>query len=170
MALPASTSPHSFLDISGYTIVEQLYLGSRTAVYRAVETDQQRPVVIKVLRKEYPSFGELVQFRNQYAIAKNLPIPGIISPLSLEPRGNGYALVMPDWGGIALSKYLEQQRTLPWSEVLGIALQLAEILHDLAQHRVVHKDIKPANILIQKSGSEFLDSMFCAPIVNDLPI
>ncbi|GAB4131383.1 MAG: hypothetical protein Fur0046_00300 [Cyanobacteria bacterium J069] len=45
----ASTSPQVLAAISGYAIVEQLYLGSRTAVYRAVETATQRPVIIKVL-------------------------------------------------------------------------------------------------------------------------
>ncbi len=139
----ANTCPH----ISGYAIVEQLYLGSRTAVYRALQTATQRPVVIKVLQRDYPSLGELVQFRNQYAITKNLSIAGIAQPLSLEPVGSRYALVMEDWGGVALAKYLQQQ-TLDLSEVLAIAIQIADILHDLIQHRVVHKDIKPANILI----------------------
>jgi PAS domain S-box-containing protein len=148
MALSANTFPHPFPEIAGYTLTEQLYLGSRTAVYRAVQTATQRPVVIKVLRRDYPSFGELVQFRNQYTITQNLPIPGIAQPLSLEPVGSGYALVMEDWGGVALGKYLQQQ-SLDLTEVLAISLQLGDILHDLGQHRVVHKDIKPANILIQ---------------------
>jgi serine/threonine protein kinase len=143
-----SNSSQSGAEISGYQLVEQLYLGSRTAVYRAVQLATQRPVVIKVLRRDYPSFGELVQFRNQYTITKNLPIPGIVQPLSLEPVGSSYALVMEDWGGVALGKYLQQQ-SLDLTEVLAIALQIADILHELIQHRVVHKDIKPANILIQ---------------------
>ncbi len=147
MTSPTSTSPHVLPEISGYGIVEQLYLGSRTAVYRAVQTAQQRPVVIKVLRREYPSFGELMQFRNQYTIAKNLPIAGIVQPLSLEPLGNSYALVMEDFGGVSLSKYGKEQ-SLELIQVLAIALQIADILHDLCQHRVVHKDIKPTNILI----------------------
>jgi predicted ATPase/signal transduction histidine kinase len=147
MTLTANTSPHSIPEIYGYAIVERLYLGSRTAVYRAIQVLSQRPVVIKVLRRDYPSFGELVQFRNQYAIAKNLPIPGIVQPLSLEPWGSGYALVMEDDGDVALGKYVQQQQ-LVLTDVLAIAIQVADILHDLAQHRVVHKDIKPANILI----------------------
>ena len=134
-------------DISGYVITEKLYVGPRTAVYRAVQTDSQRPVVIKVLQQAYPSFGELVQFRNQYTIAKNLPIPGIVQPLSLEPLGSSYALVMEYWGGVSLCKYTEQ-RSLDLVDVLAIALQLTDILHDLCQHQVVHKDIKPDNILI----------------------
>ena len=149
---PAITS-NSCPEIDGYAIVEQLYIGSRTAVYRAMQTAQQRQVVIKVLRRDYPSFGELVQFRNQYTIAKNLPIPGIIEPLSLEPVGSSYALVMEDWGGVSLGTYIQQQ-SLNLIEVLTIALQIADVLHDLSQHGVVHKDIKPANILIHPESKQ----------------
>ena len=140
-------------DISGYIVTERLYLGTRTAVYRAVQTDSQRPVVIKVLRQAYPSFGELVQFRNQYTIAKNLPSAGIVRPLSLESVGSGYALVMEDFGGISLGQYIQQQ-SLDLIDVLAIALQLAEILEDLGQHHVVHKDIKPDNILIRPESKQ----------------
>jgi len=147
-----STAPQ-FPEISGYTITEQLYLGSRTAVYRAVHDNQQLPVVIKVLQREYPTFGELVQFSNQYAIAKNLPIAGIIQPLNLETFGNGYALVMPDWGGISLEKYIRQHQ-LDLSEQLAIALQITNILQDLHSFRVIHKDIKPANILIHPESKQ----------------
>lgn len=140
-------------EIPGYTITEQLYLGSRTAVYRAIHKSQQFPVVIKVLQREYPTFGELVQFRNQYAIAKNLPIAGIIQPLSLEQFGNGYALVMADCGGISLEKYIGQQ-PLDLTQKLAIALQITDILHELHQYRVIHKDIKPANILIHPESKQ----------------
>lgn len=153
MTLAANTSSHLPPDIPGYTIVEQLYLGSRTVVYRAVKTAQQLPVIIKVLRREYPSFGELVQFRNQYTIAHHLPIAGIVRPLSLEQLGSGYALVMEDNAGISLAKYLQQQ-SLDLTEVLTIALQLADILHALSQYRVIHKDIKPANILIHPESKQ----------------
>lgn len=148
-----STLSHPFPHIARYTIVEELYLGSRTVVYRAVPTNSSLVVVIKVLRREYPSFGELVQFRNQYTIAKNLPISGIIQPLSLEPLGSGYALVIEDCGGVSLSKYIQQQ-SLDLTEVLAIAIQIADILHDLCQHGVVHKDVKPANILIHPESKQ----------------
>ena len=140
-------------DISGYIITERLYIGSRTAVYRAVQADSQRPVVIKILRQAYPSFGELVQFRNQYTIAKNLPSAGIVRPLSLESVGSGYALVMEDFGGISLGQYIQQQ-SLDLIDVLAIALQLAEIFEDLCQYHVVHKDIKPDNILIHPESKQ----------------
>ncbi len=140
-------------EISGYIITEQLYLGSRILVYRGVRYNQQLFVAIKVLQRKYPTFGELVQFRNQYAITKNLSIGGIIQPLSLETFGNGYALVMPDWGGISLDKYIQQQ-SLDLTEKLAIALQITDILHELHQHRIIHKDIKLANILIHPESKQ----------------
>ncbi|MBD2192387.1 serine/threonine protein kinase, partial [Limnothrix sp. FACHB-1088] len=153
MTTATRVSEQSIPNIPGYTITEQLYRGSRTAVYRAVQDGDQRSVVLKILLSDYPTFGELVQFRNQYAIAKNLNLSGIIHPLTLQPFGNGYVLVMEDWGGLSLNQYLQQHR-LNWVEVLKIALQLTTILHDLHQQRVIHKDIKPANILIDSASKE----------------
>ncbi|MEH2376985.1 trifunctional serine/threonine-protein kinase/ATP-binding protein/sensor histidine kinase [Nostoc sp.] len=135
------------VTIAGYEIIEQLYSGSRTQVYRAVRQDDRLAVVIKLLKQEYPTFSELVQFRNQYAIAKNLDIPRIIKPYTLEPDRNGYALVMEDFGGISLREFT-QGRPLTLEQFFAIALQLIDTLQQLHQQRVIHKDIKPANILI----------------------
>ncbi|WP_341528191.1 serine/threonine-protein kinase [Nostoc sp. UHCC 0302] len=135
------------VDLVGYEIIEQLYSGSRTEVYRAVRESDRQPVVIKLLKRQYPTFSELVQFRNQYAIAKNLEIPGIIKPHSLEPYGNGYTLVMEDCGGISLRQFTQGQ-PLKLDQFLPIAIQLADTLYQLHQQRVIHKDIKPTNILI----------------------
>ena len=148
-----ATVSNNLPQIPGYSIVEQLYTGSRTAVYRAIQVHQQQPVIIKVLQHEYPNFSELVQFRNQYTIAKNLATSGIVHPLRLEPWHNSFALVMEDVGGLSLQQYT-QNKSLDWLEVLAIALQLADTLNDLVQHRVVHKDIKPANILISPQSKQ----------------
>ncbi|MBO3460734.1 trifunctional serine/threonine-protein kinase/ATP-binding protein/sensor histidine kinase [Aetokthonos hydrillicola Thurmond2011] len=153
MRLANNTHTNPLPVLSGYEIVEQLYAGNRTIVYRAVEELSQRPVVIKLLQQDYPSFYDLLRFRNQYTIAKNLNLPGVIRPDCLLPYGNGYALVMEDFGGIALSEYI-QAHTLKLLDSLAIALQLSEILHDLYQNRVIHKDIKPANILIHPESKQ----------------
>lgn len=140
-------SAPQFPELSGYTLVESLYLGSRTVVYRGVQQAEQRAVVIKMLRHDYPSFSELVQFRNQYAIAKNLNLPSIVQPLNLVPYANGYALITEDTGGISLQHYL-QTAPLTLEQFWPIALQIVDILYQLYQQRIIHKDVKPANILI----------------------
>ncbi|MEM9925493.1 MAG: AAA family ATPase [Cyanobacteria bacterium P01_D01_bin.50] len=141
------------VNIQGYHVNEQLYNGSRTLVYRAIRENDQKPVVIKLLKNTYPNFNELLQFRNQYTIAKNLNIPGIIIPYSLEAYQNSYALVMEDFGGVSLREYIqtsnvETLHVTSLENILGIALKITDILHNLHQNRVIHKDIKPDNILI----------------------
>ncbi|TAF41488.1 MAG: serine/threonine-protein kinase PknK, partial [Oscillatoriales cyanobacterium] len=138
---------HSAIALFDYDIAEQLYSGSRTLVYRAVRKADQQPVVIKLLSNEHPSFSELVQFRNQYTIAKNLNCPGIIQSYGLEPYRNGYAMVMEDFGGISLGQFA-LGKPLCLDVFYPIALQIADILHHLYRNRIIHKDIKLANILI----------------------
>ncbi|MCC5899213.1 MAG: AAA family ATPase [Phormidium sp. BM_Day4_Bin.17] len=137
----------AFPHLPGYTLLKQLYLGSRTVTYRGIQQRDRRPVVIKLLRTERPSFADLMQFRNQYAIAKSLDSPGILQPLSLDPAGHRYALIMEDWGGVSLNNY-SQDHPLELAQTLAIAIQVAQILQDIHQQRIIHKDIKPANLLI----------------------
>ncbi|AFZ06422.1 multi-sensor signal transduction multi-kinase [Oscillatoria nigro-viridis PCC 7112] len=133
--------------ISGYHLGEQLYCGSRTLVYRALRETDRLPVVIKLLNRDYPTFSELLQFRNQYTIAKNLRLPGVVEPYNLESYRHSYALVMEDFGGISLRDYA-QEASLTLAEILAIVIQITDILNGLYQNRVIHKDIKPANVLI----------------------
>ena len=135
------------LNLRGYHGHELVYAGSRTLVYRGVRTRDRHPVVIKVLRNPYPSVKELVQFRNQYIIARELQHPHIVQLLALERYGNAYALIMPDSGAIALSEYCTSSQ-LSLRDTLNISLQLVDALHYLNQQDIIHKDIKPANIII----------------------
>ncbi|MEH2119174.1 ATP-binding sensor histidine kinase [Nostoc sp.] len=138
----------TLVTIPGYKVKEQLYNGSKTLVYRGYrETDSLR-VVIKLLKNPYPGFSELVQFRNQYTIAKNLNSPLIIQTYSLEPYQNGYVLVMEDFGGISLKELGIGSTLQNLTEFLQIAIALCNILDILYCDRIIHKDIKPANILI----------------------
>ncbi|HBE36567.1 MAG TPA: serine/threonine protein kinase, partial [Cyanobacteria bacterium UBA11368] len=143
----------SAIALPGYRIIEQIYSSTRTLVYRGQRIKDQTPVVIKLLRSDYPSFHELVQFRNQYTIAKNLDLPGILKTYSLENFRNGYALVMEDMGGISLKQYTASHN-LSLAEFLAIAIQIVSTLEGLYRNRVIHKDIKPANILINPTTLE----------------
>lgn len=189
------------LKLTGYQIFREIYASTRTLVYQGIREQDQKPVVIKLLRRKYPSFKELLQLRNQYTIAKNLKLEGIIKPYSLEPYKNSYALVMEDFGGISLKDYLNHLKTqnsslwasptgscytsshkdtsvafvfspysrvgvsdrtqeaqercaMPLQQFLHIAIQIASTLQELYRNRVIHKDIKPANILINPTTVE----------------
>ena len=144
---------NTLTTIGGYSNLQLLHDSRRTIVYRGLQNESKQPVVIKLLKQEYPTFRELVNFRNQYVIAKNLDVPGVVKPLALENYGLGFALVMPDFGGISLSDYIAKQ-TISVSEFLRVAIALCGILEGLYRHRVIHKDIKPANILIHPETLE----------------
>ncbi|MCC3407638.1 MAG: AAA family ATPase [Microcoleus sp. PH2017_10_PVI_O_A] len=141
------------LTIPGYRILDRIYNGSRTQVYRAISESDQQPVAIKILQSEYPTFNELIQFRNQYAITKNLALTGIVQPLALLNYRNGFALVMEDFGGISLAEYTAD-RQLSIEDFLPIAIQIVRVLEGLYQNRIIHKDIKPQNILINPNTKE----------------
>ena len=137
-------------SLTDYKISNLIHDSSRTLVYRGVTKVDSQPVIIKLLRSEFPSFNELVQFRNQYTIAINLCLEGIVKPLAIERERNGYALIMEDFGGISLAEYYQKLSSdaKDISQFLEIAIQIAEIVYQLHQNRIIHKDIKPANILI----------------------
>ncbi|MBN3925586.1 ATP-binding sensor histidine kinase [Nostoc sp. NMS4] len=150
----------------GYRITEQIYSGSKTLVYRGIREEDQKSVVLKLMRNEYPTFAEIAQFRNQYIITKNLDLPGIVKTYSLENYRNSYVLVMEDFGGISLQDWRledkgKKENWLSLSEFFHIAIKIAFTLEGLHRDasggqglRIIHKDIKPANILINPTTDE----------------
>uniref|UniRef100_UPI001ABA2DE1 serine/threonine protein kinase n=1 Tax=Aetokthonos hydrillicola TaxID=1550245 RepID=UPI001ABA2DE1 len=135
-------------SILGYKISEEIYNGSRTLVYRGSRLIDSLPGVIKLLKNPYPTFSELLSFRNQYTITKNLNSPLIVQTYSLEAYENGYVLVMEDFGGISLKQWGERNTQKSLEECLKIAIALCDALNVLYRERIIHKDIKPSNILI----------------------
>ncbi|AFY95275.1 AAA family ATPase [Chamaesiphon minutus] len=141
------------VHVPGYQIAEEIYVGNRTLLYRGVRESDLHPVTIKLLRSKFPSFERLMQFRHQYDIGKDLNLPNVIKTLALEPYQNAYALILEDCGSISLKSYLdksgafgnEPQKLIAF---LQIAIQIADALEGLYRQRVIHKDIKPGNILI----------------------
>jgi predicted ATPase/signal transduction histidine kinase len=138
------------LHLPGYELFEEIHYHSKSIVYRAKQKgidgeSASRPVIIKTLSTEHPSYQEIINFSHQYNIAKDLDLPGVINFYSLEKYDQGCAIVMEDFGGIALDEY---RQGLSLTDILEIGIQLADTLQALAQQRIIHKDIKPANILI----------------------
>jgi predicted ATPase/signal transduction histidine kinase/CheY-like chemotaxis protein len=138
---------------SGYSLVEETYTDSHTSIYRGIRKIDRSPVIIEILRDRSSSFNRSIQLQNQYAIGKLFDLPNIIKTIGLEAYRDSSALILEDFGGISLQDLLHQvgsfgsnPKTL--TAFLNIAIQIAEALDGLYCHRVIHKDIKPANILI----------------------
>src|SRR5919202_4923198 len=140
------------ITIVGYNLIETLYEGTTTCVYRASRKSDHVSVIIKTLKAEYPTLEQLTRLRHEYQILQSLELEGIVKPLALENHQNGLALILSDFGGESL-KNLITHKSLELSLFLPIAIQLASILAQLHEANIIHKDIKPHNILINvKTG------------------
>ncbi len=141
--------------LAGYEIIERLHFDDRTIVYRGRNEQDGQPIIVKALRNEYPSARELALFRNQYALVSALHLPGVIKAYDLIMQEQHPYMVMEDFGGLTLPQALrlwgldrlgDNVQTL--EDFLSIALQLAEALIGIHQKKIIHKDLKPSNILI----------------------
>jgi predicted ATPase/signal transduction histidine kinase/serine/threonine protein kinase len=149
----------SVIRLAGYQITAQIYAGIRSLVYRGIRAQDRYPVAIKILRNPFPKSRELIQFRHQYTITKNLNLSSIPTTLALETYQNSYALVMEDCGGISLKQLLDREGGLGANSqtlilFLQIAIQLADTLAGLYRCQVIHKDIKPTNILFDPESQQ----------------
>ncbi|MDY6782709.1 MAG: AAA family ATPase [Cyanobacteriota bacterium] len=162
------------ITLPGFCITKQIYTGFRTLAYRGLRKSDGQPVVIKVLRNEYPSFNELAQFRNEYALGKKLDHPHIVKTYSLEPYRNRYALIVEDFGGISLKEWMGKQPPSvdPIANFLEIALQIAAALEELYRYQIVHKDIQPANILINPTTQavKLIDFSIASVLPREQPL
>ncbi len=133
-----------------YTLQDRLHEGQHAIIFRGVLTDVGTPVVIKLLKADYPSPRALAQLRREYETLRAIDLPGVIKVHALVDHGNGLALIMEDSGGVPLSDVIAGN-ALPLRQALEIALSAARTLAELHQRSIVHKDIKPHNILLGRS-------------------
>ncbi|MFQ4146742.1 protein kinase domain-containing protein [Chlorogloeopsis sp. ULAP02] len=139
--------------IADYNLVEVIYEGTSTCVYRGLRKSDQTPVIIKTLKAEYPTIEQLAQLRHEYKILQSLDIEGIVKPLALESYQNGLALILSYFSGEPLKTFIANYK-LELRQFLQIAIQLSTTLAQLHQNHIIHKDIKPHNILIIPQTSE----------------
>ncbi|MFM6136545.1 MAG: protein kinase domain-containing protein, partial [Sphaerospermopsis kisseleviana] len=135
------------ITIPGYRITEVIHVSTRTTVYRGEQEKTQTPVIIKTLNAQYPQLHELISLKNQFTITQEIEHPNIIKSYVLETYGNSYALILEDIDGISLHQYAKwQPLTLDW--FFHISISIVEALEYLYQNKIIHKDIKPKNIII----------------------
>lgn len=145
------------IQLPEYTIGQLIYSGTKTLIYRGSRNLDQQPVIIKVLKSQHPTLTDLIRFRHQYTLTRNLDIPGIVKPLAMEKYDKTLALIMEDYGCISLKEWLggiPLSSPSLISQFFPIAITLTKILESLYQQRIIHKDIKPQNILIHPHSLE----------------
>ncbi|AFY42581.1 ATP-binding sensor histidine kinase [Nostoc sp. PCC 7107] len=138
--------------ISGYELTEILHEGDDTIIYRAISEYDKQPSILKVLKADYPSIDAIARLRHEYKITENLNLAGVVKVLRLETHKNRLAIVFEDIHGYSLKQLLSQSRQ-DLKSFMSIAIQLAKALVSVHNCHIIHKDIKPANIIINpKTG------------------
>ncbi|MBW4660671.1 MAG: AAA family ATPase [Drouetiella hepatica Uher 2000/2452] len=181
----------SALTFSGYDLTEVLHEGVNTVVYRGqtfgqnsqlapqknlqpkaeVPQTQLHPVVLKILKAEYPTLEQISRLKQEYKITESLILEGIVRVYELHSYQNRLALVYEDFGGQSLKRLLKQQ-ALPPIAFLKIAVQLAQALLSLHQHGILHKDIKPANIIFNPETGQvkLTDFSIASRLDKEMPL
>ncbi|MFE4107286.1 AAA family ATPase [Almyronema epifaneia] len=132
--------------LPGYDISEIINRGTRVDVYRGLRQADRQPIVAKVLKAQYPQLQDIAKLRHEYQLTRSLAIEGVVKSYTLEKYHNGLALILEAFGHESLRQVLQRQQ-FSLSEFLQIAIQLSETLGQLHQQGIIHKDIKPANII-----------------------
>ncbi|WP_293335061.1 ATP-binding sensor histidine kinase [Microcoleus sp. CAWBG58] len=134
------------LTLPGYRISTSISDGFNTSVYRAIRESDEQPVIIKILKAEFPTLEQITRLKNEYKITQHLHADSIVKYYSLETSQNRLALIAEDFGGRSLNQIISKKLDL--TEFLNIGIQLASALNSLHQNGIIHKDIKPSNIII----------------------
>jgi len=136
-----------------YEILELVGTGGMANVYKAKCTYLNRFVAIKVLKDEFKNDEEfLVRFNIESQAAAGLSHSNIVSVYDIGKEGDLHYIVMEYVEGVTLKEYLSQNGALPCDKVVDFSIQIASALQHAHRKGIVHRDIKPQNIIVTKDN------------------
>ncbi|AQS59059.1 Stk1 family PASTA domain-containing Ser/Thr kinase [Desulforamulus ferrireducens] len=136
-----------------YEVLEQLGGGGMALVWKGRDTFLNRLVTIKVLRPEYASDEDFVRrFRREAQAVASLSHPNIVSIYDVGQENDSYYLVMEYVDGETLKSLIRREAPLPTAKAIQLGRQIAEALEHAHENNIIHRDVKPHNILITKTG------------------
>lgn len=137
-----------------YEILEKVGSGGMADVFRAKCHRLNRYVAIKILKQDYSEDTKFVtKFRGEAQAIAGISHPNIVGIYDVGEENGMYYIVMELVDGITLKKYIEEKGKLSVKEAVGIALQIANGLEAAHSNHIIHRDIKPQNILIARDGT-----------------
>ncbi|MCR5214622.1 MAG: Stk1 family PASTA domain-containing Ser/Thr kinase [Eubacterium sp.] len=145
--------PGTILD-DRYEIIDVVGTGGMSTVYRAKDERLRRFVAIKVLKSDYSSDQNFVsKFRAEAQSSAGLTHPNIVSVYDVCEDDGRYFIVMELVEGITLKEYINLNGRLSMAQAIDFSIQIASGLEAAHDHHVIHRDIKPQNIIVSKSGN-----------------
>jgi serine/threonine protein kinase len=139
--------------IQGFQARERIFESKNSLVLRAIRDDDGLPAVIKILKNDYPTTAELARYRREFEITQSLDLPGVIRSYELRRHEKTLLMVFEDFGGMSIASLL-LDRSLSLDEFLDTAIQVAVALGHVHHAHIIHKDICPANIVINPGSGE----------------
>ena len=154
-----------------YEIIEQIGTGGMADVYKAKCHKLNRYVAIKVMKSEFSQDKTFVsKFWAEAQSAAGLVNPNVVNVYDVGVENGIYYIVMELVEGITLKKYIEKRGKLPYKEAVSIAIQVANGMDAAHQHNIVHRDIKPQNIIISKEGKVKVTDFGIAKVASSATI
>lgn len=137
-----------------YEITEKIGEGGMADVYRATDTVDHKTVAVKILKKEFAENEEFLRrFRNESKAIAVLSHPNIVKVFDVGFSERIQFIVMEYIDGITLNEYMEQEGPLNWKDAVHFILQILRALQHAHSKGIVHRDIKPQNIMMLKDGT-----------------
>lgn len=137
-----------------YEILEIIGVGGMAVVYKAIDHRLNRLVAVKILKDDYLNDAEFRRrFHGESQAVAMMSHPNIVSVYDVSKNDGLDYIVMELIDGITLKQYMDQRSPLSWRETLHFAMQIAKALEHAHSRSIVHRDIKPHNVMILKDGS-----------------
>lgn len=137
-----------------YEIHELIGVGGMALVYRAYDTIDDRTVAIKILKDEFLGNAEFIRrFKNESKAIAVLSHPNIVKVYDVSFGDRIQYIVMEYIDGITLKDYLSQQKEIKWKEAIHFTVQILQALQHAHEKGIVHRDIKPQNIMLLQDGT-----------------
>ena len=137
-----------------YEIIEKIGNGGMATVYKATDKVLKRNVAVKILRDEFTTDDEFIKrFEVEAQSAARLTHPNIVSIYDVGVDGNLYYIVMELIQGKTLKEIIVKEKgPLPWKWSINVSIQIASALEMAHRNNIIHRDIKPHNIIITEDG------------------
>ena len=137
-----------------YEIRELVGVGGMANVYKGYDVGEDRTVAIKILRDEFLDNEEFLhRFRNEFRAISLLNHPNIVQVYDVSFTNRIQCIVMEYIDGISLKEYIEQEKVIRWKEAVHFTIQILRGLQHAHDRGIVHRDIKPQNIMLLEDGT-----------------